>query len=297
MTRPTGHRNWDDRERRKPSIVRWGIGSYTYGWASGTYGASYAAPGARRLSALELIERAAAERCRVVQLSVLPDILSIEVEELRALAQRAEQHGLQVETGTSGTDPEHLRAYLRASVMLGAGTVRTIIRGEGKTLERAGEDLSEVAAVYEREGVRIAIENFEAAPSEELAGLIRKIGSPAIGACIDTVNNLGRGEGTEEVLTALLPSVFCVHLKDFVSTRSQADSGFEITGVPLGTGRLPAKRVVSAVLAANPEVSVILEQWIPFQGTREATIAEENRWARLSIDYLHDLVGELEPAV
>lgn len=276
----------------EPDSIRWGIGSYTYGWGTGTYGASYASPRDTFLDLATLLERAISAKARVLQVVLRPDLTIVGAEELAAVSGRAAAGGVEIETGTVGTDPSHLEEYLALSERLGARTIRTIIRGEGATLERAGNELAEVLPAFERAGVRLAIENFEAFSSGEHARLIEGLASPAVGSCIDTVNNLGRGEGTHEVLAALLPSVVSLHLKDFVSMRSKADSGFEITGCPLGEGRLPVREVVAAVHAARPDASVILEQWIPYQGTREQTIAVEEEWARQSIRYLAVLADD-----
>lgn len=271
------------------SRIRWGIGSYTYGWSTGAYGASYKEPGAEFLSVPQLLQRAVEAAVPVVQIALRPDILQMTTDELRDVAASAARHGVEIETGTSGTDPGHLRAYLRASEHLSARLVRTILRGDGVSIERSGNDLVEIVPDFERSGVRLAIENFEAFSSRRHAELIRGLDSPFVGSCIDTVNNLGRGEGTLEVLSELLPTVFCLHLKDFVSIRSRADSGFEITGARLGTGVLPIEQIVDVVLATRPDASLIIEQWIPYQGTREATVALETQWAGGSIHYLRAL--------
>lgn len=276
--------------------MRWGIGSYTFGWASGTYGSAFASADSTFLRVDDLVARARECGAPVLQIVLRPDILALTASERKSIRRTCETAGLELETGTVGTNPPHLREYLAASCQLGARTIRTIIRGENATLQRAADELAEVMDEYEREGVRLALENFEAFSSAELAKLIADLGSRNLGTCIDTVNNLGRGEGTDEVLKALSPSVFSLHLKDFVSVRSRADSGFEITGTPLGTGRLPVQHVVDTVLAAHADASVILEQWIPFQGSRENTIAAEEHWAATSIEALRKIAGHVPNA-
>jgi 3-oxoisoapionate decarboxylase len=276
---------------RAVTSVRWGIGSYTFGWAAGTYGASFEASGRTFLTLDALLARAIEARAQVVQVSVRPDVSMMDDGALRAAAQEAARRHLEIETGMNGTDPPVLRAHLSAAQRLGARLVRTVLRDAHGDIERSGNEIAEVLPAFEHAGVALAIENFEAFSARRHAELIRGLGSAFVGSCIDTVNNLGCGEGTDEVLETLVPWVLCLHLKDFVATRSRADSGFEITGCPLGSGRLPVDRVISSVLRSNPGASIILEQWIPYQGTPEATIDRENEWAAAGIPVLREIAG------
>jgi sugar phosphate isomerase/epimerase len=57
--------------------------------------------------------------------------------------------------------------------------------------------LREVLPEFARAGVSIALENYEAYATRELAELVARIGSSHLGICLDTVNSFGALESPE----------------------------------------------------------------------------------------------------
>jgi sugar phosphate isomerase/epimerase len=153
---------------------------------------------------------------------------------LRSIAGRARRHGIEIEVGTTGTDPDHLKRYVGIAEQLDSRLLRTLM-GESTTLFREEErQLEELIPALEQADVLLAIENHERYSCEDLARLVRRLKSTRIGVCLDTVNSLGRGEGVREVVETLMTHARCLHVKDFAAVRGSANMGFSIVGAIAG---------------------------------------------------------------
>ncbi len=111
--------------------------------------------------------------------------------------------------------------------------------------------------VLRRQGLHLAVENHKDFTSDELAGLMRGIGSEWVGVCVDTGNNLALLEDPNAVVETLAPYLLSVHFKDMAV--QVCDDGFLLSEVPLGTGVLDLKRMVAALRGRNPDVVFNLE--------------------------------------
>jgi sugar phosphate isomerase/epimerase len=189
--------------------------------------------------------------------------------------------GIALELGTRGSEPEHLLRYLEYAVSLGSGLLRTLPGEDGNE-----ERLREVLPEFERYGVVLALENYECLPSAELAGLIRRLDSPWVGICLDTVNSLGLLEMPEYTIKALAPYTVNIHVKDFDIARATHMMGFEVAGRPAGQGRLDLRYLLDQVRVHGRDPNLILEQWPPLGGSLEETIASEAAWAEAGLEYL-----------
>lgn len=275
--------------------MRLGIGSYTYGWATGAYG--FSDPSVPTLTnpmdAHAIIREAEKLGVTCVQICFRPALHELNDAELDAIAEHARESGQTLEIGTSGGDEEHLRRYAEIAGQLGAVLVRTILPGASAGLKDERRVIERVLPAYERARTILAVENHEDYASSDLAGLIRSIGSPHLGVCLDTVNSLGRGEGFREVVDTLMPLTASVHVKDFTTRRRPSGMGFEVTGAPAGTGRLDVRGLLRRTAEERPEASVILEQWSDFRDTLEESIAEQDRTARAGVTHLRELIAGL----
>jgi len=108
----------------------------------------------------------------------------------------------------------------------------------------------------------------------------------SVGVCLDTVNSLGAGEGTEYVVNLLSPYTVNLHIKDFEIKRVSHQMGFTILGTPSGKGDLDIPWLISKIKVFNPDISAILELWTPPEADIEDTVVKENNWALQSIEYL-----------
>ena len=275
-------------------MIRLGIGSYTYGWATGAYSSDEIAA-ARTLPYLtskELVDCACELGVTVLQVCERPSLHLLEEGEIDELARYAQARGVSLELGTTGSDPGHLHRYLELADRLDAHLIRTLFLNPSDHLREETRRLARLAPSLEERGITLAIENHERYASSDLVGLLRAVGSERIGVCLDTVNSLGRGEGVAEVVGALMPYTKCLHVKDFVAIRGKSNMGFEIVGAPTGTGRLDIPAHLAAFRAVCPDGSVILEQWTAYTGNFEESVRIQEEWAREAIEYLRTMVSD-----
>ena len=272
--------------------MRLGIGSYTYGWHSGTYGWELTKD-RPHLTAEDLIERAAGFGVPVVQIVLRPALDALDDAALARVRVLAEARQVEIEVGTAGCDPGTLCRWLQAARALNARLLRTIFTQPSPGLVEEEACLREILPEFRQAGVALAVENHETSSCRDLRRLVDAIGEEHFGVCLDTVNSLGRGEGVWEVAEVLLPVTLNLHVKDFTVTRGGTDMGFTITGAPTGRGRLDIPHLLERMHAHRPEVSAILEQWTPLQGTFEESVAEQERWAAEGVPYLQRLLAGL----
>lgn len=274
--------------------MRLGIGSYTYGWHSGTYGWELTQD-RPHLSAEQLIERAAQLGVPLVQIVLRPALDALDDAALARVRALAEARGVEIEVGTTGSDPAQLRRWLHAARVVNARLMRTIFTEPSPGLREEEAKIREVLPDFRQAGCALAIENHETSSYQDLRRLVDGLDDPLVGVCLDTVNSLGRGEGVWEVAEALLPVTLNLHVKDFTVVRGGTNMGFTVTGAPTGTGKLDIPRLLARLHGYRPGASVILEQWTPQIGTIENSIAEQERWAEAGVPYLCRLLAELGP--
>lgn len=263
-----------------------GVGSYTFTWRIGVPG--YPQP-AFPLDAEGLVNEAVSRGVRVVQMCDNLRLEALSGENLARLAARARRAGVTLETGTRGTGLDHLRQFADLSRALGAQLMRTTVTGE---LAEAEQHLRAALGHFEACGVVCALENYERHPVRDLAAMIRRIGSPFVGACLDTVNSFGAVETPQEVIDTLLPLAVSVHLKDFDIVRADHRMGFAVVGTPAGKGRLGIPRLIECAKANGRNPNAILELWTAFEGTVEHTVAREEEWVSQSIEFLRRYITQ-----
>lgn len=264
-----------------------GIGSYTYGWSSGCYGSNTSQKADfAYLTAHDLIDRAVQLDVPSVQICVKPDLAGMSEDELCALRDYAETNGKALEVGTIGSDPEHLRRFLQIAESLGAKLIRTIFTNASPGLLDERNHISQIADDFAKKQVTLAIENHEASSFLDLQSLCQEIDNEYVGVCLDTVNSLGRGEGLREVTVALMPFTKCLHVKDFTVVRHTSDMEMTITGAPAGEGKLDIPAQLQMLHDAQPDASVVLEQWVPLGESLEKTVQTQDMWAEQGVKYL-----------
>lgn len=131
-------------------------------------------------------------------------------------------------------------------------------RGEFEAFTSRSKRSLEIAEpILARHRLRLAVENHKDHTAAELAALMKAISSEWIGVLVDTGNNLALLERPDETIAALAPYAASVHLKDMAMFMIEA--GFRLSEVPLGTGVLDLKAIVSRLAAANPNLVFNLE--------------------------------------
>ncbi|MFD5199168.1 sugar phosphate isomerase/epimerase family protein [Streptomyces sp. NPDC058375] len=116
---------------------------------------------------------------------------------------------------------DRLARHIALAARLGAGQVRVFGGGaerpDGRR-ERAVRHLAEAAPIAAAAGVGIALETHDVfLTGGELAGILKAVGSPAVGAVWDAVNPWRAGESPERTAELLGPWLRHVQLKDVAS--------------------------------------------------------------------------------
>jgi sugar phosphate isomerase/epimerase len=166
-------------------------------------------------------------------------------------------------------DVARFAAEVHAGKEAGARVLRTVMLGSRRyeTFRTLGEyrdfkarserSLKLAEPVVAREKVTLAVENHKDFRADELAGLMRRIGSEHVGVCVDTGNNVALLEEPMETAKALAPWAVSAHLKD-MGVREYAE-GFLLSEVPFGEGFLDLKGIVGLLRKARPGIHFCLE--------------------------------------
>ena len=111
--------------------------------------------------------------------------------------------------------------------------------------------------VLRRHKLAMGIENHKDWLTDELVDILRGIGSPHVGACVDFGNNLAFLEDPLETVEKLAPFAVTTHVKDNVLV--PAPSGFLLGDVAVGEGVLPVERMVGALRRHRKDIPLVLE--------------------------------------
>jgi 3-oxoisoapionate decarboxylase len=213
---------------------------------------------------------------------------------LNTFASRARELGIEIELGMRGLFADRIAQYAGIARTLGASILRIVIdeAGYAPSVDRIIGNLKE--SLDYLEGIQLAIENHDRFPSASLRAIIEAVASDRVRICLDTANSLGAGEGLETILRELARYTVNLHIKDFSIERVPTKMGFIVEGRPAGSGMLHIPALLRA-LDAYPECkTAILELWTPAESTLPDTIAKENEWAQLSIQYLRPFLAHYQ---
>jgi sugar phosphate isomerase/epimerase len=262
--------------------VRLGISSYAFAWAVGVPGY----PVKKAMTAVRLLEKAVELDVACVQIADNMPLQRFDRAGLLGLKEKADSLNVAVEVGTRGLKPENVFAHLDIAELLESPILRVVIDAADfhPSIPEIVEILRRLKPELERRKIRLAVENHDRFKAEEFARIMDSARSEWIGICLDSVNSMGAGEGVEVATEWLAPYTINLHVKEFIVRRIDHQMGFRIEGVPAGQGMLPLEWMLSKLTPGC--ASAILEQWVPPEKTIEETIAKEDAWARLSIDYL-----------
>lgn len=263
-----------------------GIGSYAFRWAIGTRDWAPAQP----LTPAGLLGKAAAFGAEVVQICDNVPLAPLSDAKLEELAQRAVDLGLDLEVGIRGSRPEQLSRSLEVARRLDARILRVVLAdGEWRPpFDDLVTMLRSLLPDLRAADVTLALENhFHLAPAQ-LAELVRAVGDPRVGVCLDPLNSITKLVGVRETVSALAPLAVSVHAKDAVISRPR--TGFYIGGCPLGEGLVDIEGLLHAVRAAGRSPNVLVECWMDRLDDEAATLAQEEDWVRRGIAYLRRLV-------
>ncbi|MBM3345960.1 MAG: sugar phosphate isomerase/epimerase [Betaproteobacteria bacterium] len=271
--------------------MKLGLGSFAYFWSGGVPG--WPQP-AEPMTPLGLVERAAALGLRLVQIADNMPVDGLDRPGLGSLKERAEALGIEVELGTRGIQGGNIERHIALCQFFNSRVLRIVVdtADHHPSPDDVVRIVSEQVSSLKDAGVVLAIENHDRFPAPTLAAIIRRIDSPHVGVCLDTVNSFGSLEGPEAVLAELAPLVVSLHLKDFTIRRASHMMGFVIEGTPAGDGKLNVPWLLDRLRSAGRDVNAILELWPPPAERIEDTVVKEDEWAVRSVRNLRALIPD-----
>jgi len=212
-----------------------------------------------------------------------------------------ERYGLELELGFSanyianGADQptEPFAAFVeRACKPLGVTIIGTTSPLHGgrwlkeppldEQLDRLGAALSRLAPVAEAHGVKLAIENHADYRGPELAAVLERVGSPAVGARLDTANPYAVIEEPMDAARALAPYTLATHVKDLIVESEPGNRGLTPGGLlglrhcVLGDGHVDLPAIVDLLAERGPLGE---DLWLVLE-VGNATIAQSVAYAR-----------------
>jgi sugar phosphate isomerase/epimerase len=270
--------------------MKLGISSYTYAWAIGIPGAVPDHP----LTALQLLEKARDLGVGLVQFGPNLPLDQLPGKELQEVVKRAGSWRIDLEMATRGLDPDHLRRQIQFARRMGVILLKTTPERADGTVPLRTEMASCLRALVEDlvEGdLRVAVDNSRI-PAADLNELLNPLGSPWLGAALDTANPLAIPQGWQLSVRVLAHRTLSVQIKDFFVQRAWHGMGLTVEGRPAGKGQLNIPWLVDSFAALRVEPSAIVESWTPQQPTLPETITLEEAWAKQSVEYLRRFIPD-----
>lgn len=226
--------------------------------------------------------------CTVFQICDYAAVESLTTDELADLRDTATDLDIELEVGTRGVEPAHLRRYLEICEQLGASMLRSMLytATHRPSSSEAVALLEEAMPAFESHGVTVALETYEQVPTAELVRVVESVGSGALGICLDPANCVAELELPHDVVDRAAPYVKNMHIKDFAFTRAPGWVGFSLAGTPLGEGLLDYDDMIAVVDPVSRGINQIVEHWLPWQEDAETTCLLEAQWTQQSVNYL-----------
>lgn len=258
-----------------------GVGSYAFRWSGGIADRHPEIP----ITPAEILDIVHGIGVRLVQFADNLPLHKRPPAEIDALAKKARDMGMVVELGMTGCDRALVGAYLDLAGRLDAKLLRiapTADESKGTDEEIAGLFRALLPAIHAA-GVTLAIENHFHLPSPRLVRIVHLVGDPSVGVCLDVANSIACQEWPFDTIEMLAPLAVNLHLKDFRIALDPHGVGCTIVGTPLGQGEMDIARVFETLSERGREVNVILEHWLPWQGSFEHSRQTELDWLQETV--------------
>ncbi len=268
--------------------MKLGLGSYAFRWAIGIGDRRPETP----MQAMELIEIARRHGLAVVQYADNLPLDCLDHAEHLALRAQAETCGIALELGTQSFNAGELARYIPIGERIGARILRVALDAEDARIPvpELAARLREILPDGRRAGLRLAIENHFNYPSPRMVSLLDTVADETLGVCLDVANSICAGEWPLETVRLLAPYTINLHLKDYRITPDPYGVGFRIHGTPLGEGRAELAGIVSLLGHCPPDMSAILEHWLPPSETEAETLRHEHDWLGRTVAAARKLV-------
>jgi sugar phosphate isomerase/epimerase len=274
---------------------RTALGSYAYRYAVGFDGFTPDGPmdSAAFLRAAHELGFAGVQLCENLHFDGLSDA---DLDDLKRLAHEL---GLFVEVGMKEMNASSLRRHIDLATRLGSRLVRVVL-GDDYSWQRADTDRERAIAVLRdalpichARDLTIGLENRFDLYSTDLVRIVETIADDRLKLILDTTNGIGFVEHPATTLAIFGPHLISLHVKDVILCK--VESQYRMQGTVLGEGWLDVPTLVAEAVAANPELSIVLEMTIGRQPEQSA--AETVAWEQSAIEHstqvlqsiLHDL--------
>lgn len=256
--------------------MKLGLGSYAFRWSIGIKDRVPARP----MSAFDLLDAAEAYGLEVVQYADNMPLDRLSEAEHRRLYKAAEEKGIALELGSQSFHADEVSSYLEIGRRIGSKIMRVALDASDarRPVPELADHLRPLLDKARAAGMRIAIENHFNYPSPRMVELLDTIDDPTLGVCLDVANSICAGEWPEETVAMLAPYTINLHLKDYVITPDTYGVGFIIHGVPLGQGRAPIPWILDQLAHCPPDMSVLLEHWLPMGEDAAEAARQERPW-------------------
>jgi 3-oxoisoapionate decarboxylase len=261
-----------------------GLGTYAYFW-------QHSDRVDEPLSLIDALRDTRAQDVGLFQICDYAPLLGMSATELADAAAAARDLDLTIELGTKGIEPHHLATFLRLAEIFGARLVRSMLFAPDSrpSLAEAEQLLRTALPSYEAAGVALALETYEQVATDDLVGLVERIGSDALGICLDPANVVARLELPRDTVERAAAVTRSIHVKDFRFARQDGWVGFTYGGAPMGTGLHDYPHLLRTVRPAERGINEIVEHWLPWQGDPQTTVTTEREWTRITLDYLRSM--------
>jgi sugar phosphate isomerase/epimerase len=189
------------------------------------------------------------------------------------LREKIESNGMYLEgsirLSRDRQDTDRFTSEIRTAKEAGASVLRTVMMSGRRyeifdslhafreAADRAWQSLVLAEPIAAKENVRLAIENHKDWRADELADILRRLGSAHVGACVDFGNSIALLEDPMRVVETLAPFAMTTHVKDMAM--EEYDRGFLLSEVPLGEGCLPLPKMIELLERKNPGIQFNLE--------------------------------------
>jgi sugar phosphate isomerase/epimerase len=257
------------------TTMKMGIDSYTYHRFFGEWYAGLQEDPGRRMTVFDFLDRAKSHGVDGVSLEscFLPDD-DASIEQLRAgLDARGLErvwawgHPSGLQSGSAPPEAaQDLVKHLGIARGVGASVMRICGGGRRTRAERWDDHKRGLVALLrplvddaEANGVVMAIENHIDLLADEMVELIETIGSPWLGVCYDTANNLRMLEDPVVVARKLAPYARATHVKDVVAQKGDPKTFAFWPSVPLGRGLVDLPAVLGCLQDAKFDGLLALE--------------------------------------
>lgn len=256
--------------------MKLGLGSYAFRWNIGIKDQVPATP----MTAFQVLDAAQGYGLDVVQYADNLPLDRLSEADHHRLYESAAEKGIALELGTQCFDADEVSRYIVIGQRLHAKLLRVALDAEDALMPvpELAEQLRPLLEKAHNAGMRIAIENHFNYPSPRMVELLESIDDPTLGVCLDVANSICAGEWPEETITMLAPYTINLHLKDYQITPDKYGVGFYIHGVPLGQGRANIPWILDQLKHCQPEMSVLLEHWLPKGDDVAKARAQEVPW-------------------